>query len=242
LLLHVAGLARLIWKKQVHVLALTLLPFLTLWSFNTLEFWPTGAFRTNLFVLCYATAIASAAFDWPLRGRARHFAALAPALLVLAPLVPFEHDWHATKRAGGKDGALPSTLATLIELRRAEKRPRRETLLINATICSEWKYYTQLHPGKARLLQTTGRYFDARCGRKTTVADEIRRLTGAGERVWTILYHDEKPEKVARAPDGTVEVVEHTARGTHRIAVYQRAPVDGETSSARRGASSRRPR
>ncbi|HEV8548538.1 MAG TPA: hypothetical protein VGQ57_05905, partial [Polyangiaceae bacterium] len=127
-LFALGGLALLCVRRRVTVLVLVALPYVVLWLFNALRFWPLGAFRTNLFTLVYTSALAAAAFDWR-RESARSpawFTAAPACLLVVAPLLLFEKNWHANKRAFAYDGHMPAALALLREARAGEQHHRPE--------------------------------------------------------------------------------------------------------------------
>src|SRR5690606_9005485 len=63
LVLHIIGLAVILLKKSTANICLLLMPLATLLVFNLIEYWPTGNFRTNVFVVVYMAAIAAIAVD-----------------------------------------------------------------------------------------------------------------------------------------------------------------------------------
>jgi hypothetical protein len=75
--LHIVGLILLLWRWRTGRSVVLLTPLLTLSVLNWLQFWPFGAFRTNLFVLLYVAAIAATVLDRPLWPFARSSAAPA---------------------------------------------------------------------------------------------------------------------------------------------------------------------
>lgn len=180
------GLGLLLSRRKVRVLPLLVLPCLVLWAFNALDFWPMGAFRTNLFVLVYATAVAVVPFDGSWGRTAPWFAPVPALFLVVAPLVAFERDWHASKRSQCGDGHLLEALAALEALRDENANEAREELLVSYGACSQWEYYVRIHPDAPRFRKDTERHFTGRCVKKQTVREELFDGTASGARVWLL--------------------------------------------------------
>jgi hypothetical protein len=221
-LAHALGLGFMLFRRRFREVALLVVPLLTWWAFNVLDLWPMGVFRANLFVLCYLAAIACAAFDWELRERFAWFAP-AVALLVLIPLCFFETDWHATKRAECNGGSLPPALARLRGFRHAEKKRGRETVLFSTGACTQWEYYSEVHPSKDSLHQKLDPLFDARCSRKEQMPRDLTIGTRHGRRAWVVLDRRRDVDKLAVGKDGqTLDIVEERAIGSLRIVAFRR--------------------
>lgn len=143
LTLHLMGLMVIVWRRRWREGALIVLPVAVLWAFNGLGLWPMGAFRTNLFTLAYTTAIAAMAFDVPDSGRSRWLAPIPALLVVVAPLIAFEHLWHARKQAFTYDSRFPKLLERMVQLRQSkEKAP----IILDRRSCPPFKFYTKFHP------------------------------------------------------------------------------------------------
>jgi hypothetical protein len=224
-LVGAAGLACLALRRDLRSLLLLALPLLVLWAFNALGFWPFGVFRTNLFVLVYAAAIAAAAFDSGGRARPAWVALLPAAVLVLAPLAAFERHWHATKRAFAREGHMLETLARLQALRRPHHghAAGREPLLIDDRLCDQFEYYTELHPDAAELRARVDSLFIPTCVRDAArMPDMIAAAASSGDRVWIIVESVlDLDEAIHQAPGPRLQVLLHLKESITRIAAVR---------------------
>jgi hypothetical protein len=222
--LHVAGLVVLARKKRARHALLLVLPLFMLWSFNALRFWPYGAFRANLFALSYLAAIAAVALDVPQQGRNRTLVPVFALALVLVPLVLFERDWHRTKRAMAYDGYLPDTLARVEALRKNEKKPRREPLLLGMGLCSEWQYYTLVHPGGPLLLEELNPLFQTRCVHEQKFPEVARNAIASSSRVFAVVKEPVSEDVMKLQADNgkPLRVTRRSALGGYRIITIDR--------------------
>jgi hypothetical protein len=233
------GLGLLVRRRQVRAALLLVLPCLVLWLFNALDFWPMGAFRTNLCVLLYSTAIAVVPFDGNWATRARRLAPVPAVLLVVVPLVVFERDWHASKRAQCNDGDLPDALRKLVAIRREKTSERTDVLLFSYGTCSEWEYYWRIHPDAAKFRQPVERYFVARCVKKRELDDTLLNETGAGARVWIVGNYKLPVASLAEAAaDAKLELLAKTRSGSVSIVAFQSSDVSGSVDEIRQRPSS----
>lgn len=240
LLLHLAGLGYLALRKKIRELLLVGLPFVSLSLFNAFEFWPMGAFRTNLFALAYTAAIAAFALEWPTRALSKVLAVAAPVVFVLTPLVLFESDWHASKRVDCNDGDLPAALSRLQGLRRREAQPKRESLILGPAACSQWKYYARVHPDAEKFRAQAERFFDARCASRPSYVKDLERAATEGKRVWTIVDALDEPQSMVSTRRGTsLRVVQERAVHSLLIVAFEEAPKERHGRHRRRGSAPR---
>ena len=145
LTLHVLGLCVIaIWRRQRAVLLL--LPVALVWAFNTLRLWPIGAFRANLFIVGYMSAIACMAFDVPRRELAKLGDVFPALVLVLAPFVLFDRYWSDHKQSLTYSSEFPRVVRTLLDAKAALGGNVREPLVLDRRSCDPFRYYTEFHP------------------------------------------------------------------------------------------------
>lgn len=212
-LAHGVGLVLLLLRRRFVIAALLASPCLVLWAFNALHLWPMGAFRTNLFVIVYMTAIAAAAFDVEWKG-VRAWATLIPAcVIVVLPFFFLNRHFHAAKQAMTYDGYMPEALTTIVSLRKSERRPTRELLFLSERTCAQWDYYTTLHPRAEKLRGRAFTLFDTRCVKDDDLTQAILDNTGRRTRVWVLTQGklDTKALERALKPDGVLLVKRETA-------------------------------
>jgi hypothetical protein len=220
--LHVIGVVVLLGWRHKRALLL-LMPMAVVWTFNLLRFWPIGAFRTNLFVVGYVSAIACTALDAPLSvfGRLRD---VVPALLlVVVPFLVLDPDWSAHKRALTHSSEFPRLLKGLVRARAADG-PAREPLVLDRRSCDPFRYYTQFHPTVSKQLKTViAAAFDTTC-----VLEEasyrrtlLRAISHAKVRAWTIL-HTSRPVQtmIRRHQLGDAQLVWEEHFGPHTIMAF----------------------
>jgi hypothetical protein len=233
------GLGLLFRRRQVRAVLLLVVPCLVLWLFNALDFWPMGAFRTNVFVLLYATATAVVPLDGHWEARARWLTSLPALLLVVVPLLVFERDWHASKRAQCNDGDLPEALTKLDALRRQKTSGRADVLLLSYGTCSEWEYYSRIHPDASKFRRPVDRHFAARCVKKRELHDALLEKTGAGARVWIVGNYKLPVTTLAEAAgDTNLELLAKTRAGSLWIVAFQSSEVAGSVDKTGRRRSS----
>jgi Dolichyl-phosphate-mannose-protein mannosyltransferase len=189
LFLHAGGLVTLAYKRRWREALLFWSPVLVATALNQLGRWPLGAFRVNLFVIPGMTAVACCAFEWYKPAEAKLLALLPALVLVLAPFVLFERDWHAQK----KGEAASAVLFMLHELEQKRgSSSEREKLYMDSHACSPFKYYTRYHPEGIALWRRLEPKIDPICGvRPKLVKDAARRPSK--ERVWLLFS---KPQKL----------------------------------------------
>jgi len=205
----VALLARRHWTAATLLIA----PFVGMWGFNLLGFWPMGAFRTNLFMLGYVAALAAAGFDGPRPPFSPAATFLPISLLVLIPLVAFERNWHETKRFFCYDGSFLESMGVIDQRRSLESSRRREPLVLGHKMCSEWQYYTQLHPDADQHRALVTHWVTPKCAPRNGLERAILDVARQGSRVWVIVdSHVEAKELAASA------AVRNLITGIHRRA------------------------
>ncbi|HWP05061.1 MAG TPA: glycosyltransferase family 39 protein [Polyangiaceae bacterium] len=167
-LIQVAGLVSLAVFRRAREAVVLLLPFATITFMNTTGHWPFGMFRTNLFLLGYAAAIAAMAFEWMAferEGAATPWLAVVPAtLLVLLPLAVFDRSWNARKRALTYDTDMPLMLKALTEREPVPESGEKIVLIVSRRTCDPYEYYSTLNPYTTRKYRKKlERTFDVRC-------------------------------------------------------------------------------
>jgi 4-amino-4-deoxy-L-arabinose transferase-like glycosyltransferase len=220
-ILALVGLGFVSFAKKWRLLLLLALPLGVLWLFNWLDFWPLGAFRTNLFVLIYGASLAAFALDRPLAWWKRHdFMPLVPAFaLVVAPLFLFDHGFHKIKRGQAHEGFMPYTLSKLGGLRLREVAPVKELLLVGTRGCPQWEYYSRFHPRAREITGVIKQMFHVRCRSDEELARAVHRAARNGSRVWVLLQGDLMAESLAKGPPGDrLDIVDHFEVGWLRVA------------------------
>jgi 4-amino-4-deoxy-L-arabinose transferase-like glycosyltransferase len=189
-LLQVLGLALLAYRGQRERLLLLALPLVVWFSFNQFGFWPFGAFRTNLFALAYVASIAAFALEAPTRAPERNWSVVAAGLLVFAPLLTFERDWHAHK-AWPVVSSFGTLADTLFRLQGSDYAQNGDPLVLDAYSCSVWSYYLQLHPAYRLLASDVERRFRPRCARfgQSAAVLSMQRARRSHGRVWLVLMN-----------------------------------------------------
>jgi hypothetical protein len=235
LIAHGVGLVLLAVRRRLRDALLLVLPLVTLVGFNALGYWPLGAFRTNLFALLYAAAIAGVAFDWRVPERLRIVSFLPTAVLVLLPLFAFERTWHRDKEAltFTAPSFLPQAIEAAVSLQGATYGGPAEWLVIDSSACAAWKYYTQIHPDHERLSNRLSDRFMNKCmthpGRTLNTARAL--LAAGAPRAW-VIYSDGR----------AIDAVQREASRLHlRATIIQGVGVgDGGVVAAVTRASRRR--
>lgn len=215
LILHVTGVAVLLFRKRHYETLLVLLPIGVVWLFNLAGKWPFGLFRANLFLVGYTAAIAGMAFDGP-RVRFALFQALAPAtLLVVAPLLWFEDGWGPTKRALTYTSRFPEMVVWLAEQHR-ERSGQREVLLVDRKDCDMWRYYAGVSPRLAPLRPALAG-FDVRCvpNDKRLLKTTLKTLRSGESPVWVLFSVREGTKAVLEAAHGEADVLAKGATTGH---------------------------
>ncbi len=243
LCLHVVGIVvLLLWRRQRALLLL--LPIAVVWGFNVLRLWPIGAFRTNLFVLGYFSAVACMALDVP-TGAWGRLGDLVPALvLVIAPFVVLDPTWSARKQALTHPSEFPKLLKTLIRVKAETDGPEREPLVLDRRSCDPFRYYTEFHPTVSKQVKPAIK----KAFTPTCVTEEaryrrtlLREMPRAPHHVWTIL-HTSRPVTAMmhhhQLGDAELAYAEHV--GPHTIMAFSHpaAPVEQPEPHGAEGAES----
>jgi hypothetical protein len=218
--LFVAGLVAIAFWRRERALLL-LLPLVTLCTFNALNFWPLGVFRTNIFALVYVTAVACMTFELPIRAVSRTWEALPALVLALAPVAILDRGWSDHKQALAYSSDFPNAIRTLLDVKLGRDQKSRDPLILDRRSCDPFRFYTQFHPSATkRFKRTIKRYFDVKC-----VADDSRyrqallaSLPREPNQAWTIL-HLAKPVKrmVRRGQLGDAQVTYLERIGMHTV-------------------------
>src|SRR5262249_44236643 len=125
LMLHVAGLTLIVRTRRWREGLLVVMPLAVMTAFNLFGFWPLGEFRTNLFALVYAAAIAAIGVDRNAHG-VRWGDFVPAAALIFVPLFTFERTWHAKKEASAYAAYYPRAMKQLIHMQGAGYSGPRE--------------------------------------------------------------------------------------------------------------------
>ena len=196
LAMHLMGLMVIVWRRRWREGALLVLPLLVLWSFNALGHWPMGAFRTNIFTLAYSAAIAGMAFDVP-EGSRRWLATVPTLVVVIAPLVAFEHVWHARKQAFTYDSRMPKLMERLAAIAPPQQR---SPLILDRRSCAPWRFYTKFHPvTKKTLGEKLEKSYDARClTDDAMIRDQLVERSTVKQAVWIVLHVGHDVDRMVR--------------------------------------------
>jgi len=197
------GVVCLVWQKRGRELLLLALPLLVVFAFNLKGLWPLGAFRSDLFLLAYTTAIACVALDARV-GSERPLRPLVPvALLVLAPLAVFERVWHEHKNAGGE---LVPAVKAAVRLQGLDYEGRREVLVLDGFLCEVWRYYQDYHPRRREEFRRLRKRFSMKCVSswgQPTLKRAQQVLRDSHERFWLLSAATPERDFFARgAPEG----------------------------------------
>jgi len=187
LLVHVAGVLRLLAARRFRTLALLGLPILTTTAMNYLGHWPFGAFRTNLFLVGYMAAFAGMALDAP-KGRTWRWPALVPAFVLVAlPLGLFDRWWNARKKSLAYDTDFPLVLAALTG---QQSPPERDqvVLFLSRRTCDTYEFYATTHPTTSRQYRDVlERTFSVQCfSSLPELATGIVELTPSEDHAWLL--------------------------------------------------------
>ncbi len=157
--LSAVGAASLLARRRWALAALWITPWIIAIGFNLAGKWPWGVFRTNLFMLAYATALlchglgATGALVARLGQRPYRAAAFGLALVAILAfpldLGPFETKPRSTQ-------ALASSVRTAMERIQALDGPREQqesrTIALDGHACGIFKYYRDHHAETRRVL------------------------------------------------------------------------------------------
>ena len=233
LALHVAGLCVIaIWRRQRAVLLL--LPVALVWAFNMLRLWPVGAFRANLFIVGYMSAIACMALDVPRREVAKLADVLPALVIVLLPFLFLDRYWSDHKQSLTYSSAFPRALDTLLRVKAEAGGDLREPLVLDRRSCDPFRYYTEFNPRRsARLGPAVRAAFETTC-----VTDDrfyrhalLAAMPRAPLHVYTIL-HSVRPvwNLVRHHLLGDAQQTYEEKIGQHTLMAFQR-PAAGETAT-----------
>jgi hypothetical protein len=218
--LFVAGLVVLASRRRERALLL-LLPLVTLCTFNALNFWPLGVFRTNIFALVYVTGVACMSLELPVRAVTRSWEALPALVLALAPVAILDRGWSDHKQALTYTSDFPNAIRTLLDVKLGRDQKSRDPLILDRRSCDPFRFYTQFHPSATkRFKRTIKRYFDVKC-----VTDDSRyrqALTGSLPRepnhAWTILHLASPVTRMMRRKQlGDAQVTYRERIGMHTL-------------------------
>lgn len=186
--LGVLGVVALVRCRKPYAALLLLGPIAVLLAFNLLGRWPYGSFRTNLFLLAYATPLTAFAFE--LKVLATSFLSPLPGLLlVVLPYFTLNRHFHTFKEAFSTSSYFPDSVQRLLDAHEKDKprKPRRELLALDVMSCASWTYYTRYHPRFSPRRGEITRAFRMRCGRSTRqMLMRGRAKVEDGDRMWGI--------------------------------------------------------
>lgn len=225
LVLDVVGLAMLARRRNGRDALLYALPLAVTAFMNWHGFWPFGPFRTNLFTLVYAAAIASAAVDRDAK-RARFGDLLPASVFVLLPLFAFERTWHGKKEmlTLTNPTEFPTAFKELLSLQGADYSGPREKILVDNMGCDPWRYYTRYQPSFSKVWGSQlRRRFAFRCtggpDRAAALTNFARKTLRKHPRVWILATDDRVIEDFDRnwPEDLKKDVFERVGDNQHLI-------------------------
>jgi hypothetical protein len=229
--LHLLGLLVIaIWRRQRAILLV--LPVALVWLFNFLRLWPIGAFRANLFIVGYMSAIACMAFDAPRREVAKLVDAIPAFVIVLAPFLFLDAYWSNHKQALTYASEFPKVVRTLLRVKLMTDGAVREPLVLDRRSCDPFRYYTEFHPSFSKQFNgAVHAAFDTRCVPEETHYrhDLVANTPRAPLHVWTILHTARQITSLMRhhlLGDAQQTYVEKI--GPHWVMAFQR-PHEVET-------------
>ena len=122
------------------------------------------------------------------------------------------------------DGYLPDTLARVEALRKNEKKPRREPLLLGMGLCPEWQYYTLVHPGGPELLEELKPLFQTRCVHEQKFPEVARNAIASSSRVFAVVKEPVSEDLMKLKADSgkPLRVTRRSALGGYRILMIDR--------------------
>jgi hypothetical protein len=222
-LLHVAGLTVILRTRRLREALLVVLPLFVTMAFNVCGFWPFGEFRTNLFVLGYAAAIA--AFSIERKAERGRWEDLIPAgVLVLVPLFVFERSWHRNKEIKASMSLdVPGAMKALVRLQKGSYPGHPEKLIADQYTCPPWQYYMRYHPTFSRTIGSTlEERFQLKCPKgnaRTLLSAARKELRKGQDRVWIVAGKGSMMRALEHAwPDDLEQVERRTVgRGGHLL-------------------------
>jgi hypothetical protein len=218
LVLHVAGIVSMIWRKRFREATLLLLPLGVLIAFNFGGYWPLGAFRTNLFLVGNTAAIAAMAFDETTPRRTPIGATVPATILIVVPLLFFENGLPPTKRALTFVSEFPTIVEYLAKYAPEPPGPRQHLILGRGT-CFSWKYYLRYYPKTRHLRTKLEAGFDAQClMTKEELDPTLDRLTTSSTTPTWLVRGIKEPQ----AKNPKLERIEFLEAGLHVVSAYVR--------------------
>lgn len=187
--LEALGILSLLAFRRFREAVLLLTPFAIITLMNTTGRWPFGMFRTNLFLVGYASAIAAMVFDWPGAEKVRWLPFVPATALVLLPFLAFDRSWNARKHALCYDTDLPRMLKALTEFEPVPKRGEpKKILALSRRTCDTYDYYSNVQPWTSRRYRKAlERTFDVRCFEDNgQLAVELPRLVPPDGHAWLL--------------------------------------------------------
>jgi len=231
--LHVIGLVVLVLLRPGRRALLLVLPLGVLWLFNRFRIWPVGAFRTNLFVLGYVSAIACAALDVAAKKAPQLLDAAPALLLVIVPPVLLDRGWSSRKQAFTVESNFPQALTRLLQLKRDADPRRRAMLLVDRRSCEPYRYYTSFHPDMADLKKKLARHFKMVCVETDAELEPaiLASIPTAPRAVWVVLHNDAgvRPWVRAHRQWEGAEMTAQVTGGSHAIVAFSR-PKTSDTN------------
>jgi hypothetical protein len=220
ILLHVAGLTFIIRTRRWREALLLVLPLDVTTAFNVFGFWPLGEFRTNLFALVYAAAIAAFAVERNAE-RVRWEDFIPAAALVLAPLLAFERTWHAEKHMYSTSIDYRRAMRSLVSLQAPSYPGQPERLVADSWTCDPLEYYSKYHPRFSRKLgKTFASRFELVCakGDARKVLNGVRNQLRRVPRVWLAASKGKTVSMLGRSwPDDLEKVVVEPGDSDHLV-------------------------
>jgi hypothetical protein len=200
--LGVLGVGLLVHRRQKREQVLLLGPLVLMVLFNALGSWPLGAFRTNLFTLVYAAALAGVALERRRETAPAAWDLVPVGALVVLPFLLLGNTKHDTKWAMSADSAFPEALKALGALRAEVHARGRSQLVLDAASCSPFRYYTRYHPRRGELEDIRTR-FNAYCVKDAGGFARVLRegLKNPRSRAFALLTRARSKDEIRQLPE-----------------------------------------
>lgn len=213
LVLHVVGIAWLLWRRRLREAAWLWSPLLVMLVFNWVGRWPAGAFRTNAGIVPFTIFLAAYGLEALTELRARIARLLLPvgALLALGPTFVMRPDWFQ-KGAFARPGRFDEVFDALLK---TPRRSGRQQVLMDNSSCRPWRYYSgyDARTAKTTAPQITKR-FTGRCvGSVGALSKSIAQNARQGRDTWVVLTDRRRDAAVEAATARACASVTRTAVG-----------------------------
>ena len=116
---------------------------------------------------------------------------------MLAPLLAFEHIWHARKQAFTYDSRFPKLMERLVQVRqRRDKAP----IILDRRSCPPWRFYTKFHPVVSVAFgETLAKSYEPHClTDDSKIPEALAQYATARQAVWIVLHTGHGVDRLVR--------------------------------------------